>query len=334
MDRQQKSLRLGAAVILCAVVLRLAAGGFFQPVADFLTQPNVLSLLLFLETGRIVRFPQSSGETPVFALESPKPDFSAAISPEKPVFSAGDAENVTLKTTTGLQPDLAALLTRPLDWELTGDAPTVLILHTHATESYTRVSGEDYRESAAFRTLDERYNMVSVGDRLQTLLEAGGIPVLHDRTLHDYPSYNGSYSHARKSMEEYLAQYPSIRLVLDIHRDASGDNQNQLRTSATVNGVPAAQIMLVVGSSASGLTHPDWEENLALALKLHVELERTAPGICRYVNLRAQRFNQDESPGALLVEVGAAGNTHAEAITAVEVLAQSILSLAHGAEIE
>ncbi len=339
MDHQQWGLRVGAAVILCAVVLRLAAAGFFQPLADFLAQPKLTSLLIYLETGRIVRFSPSQRETEVFSLEPSAPDFTSGATDAfaalagRPSFSAADAAGVKLKTTTSLSPDLSALVTRPLDWDLTGDAPTVLILHTHTTESYTKSDGEIYEESGAFRTLDEGYNMLSIGDRLAELLEEGGITVIHDRQLHDYPSYNGSYNHARKSIEAYLEQYPTIRLVLDLHRDASGDNNNQLRTKATVNGVPSAQLMLVVGSNASGLKHPNWEQNLALGLKLHVQLERISPGICRYVNLRGQRFNQDESPGALLVEVGAAGNTHAEALKAMEVLSQGILALARGADV-
>ena len=106
-----------------------------------------------------------------------------------------------------------------------------------------------------------------------------------------------------------------------------------MRTKATVNGKPSAQLMLVVGTNGTGLTHPDWEENMALGLKLHTQCERIAPGIMRYVNLRAQRFNQDLSPGALIVEVGAAGNTHDEALRAIDILAEGILSLAQGSAI-
>ena len=333
MDHQKKSLRAGAAVILCAVAMRLAAGGAFQPVADFLAQPNISSFLIYLETGRIVRFSSSEKPLSVFAAESPAPDFTdeTTPSPELPEFSAEDAEMVQIKNNSTAKPDVEELLEAPLSWDLCGDAPTVLILHTHSTESYTKSEGEDYKESSAFRTLDEKYNMISVGDHLADLLEAGGVNVLHDRELHDYPSYNGSYNHARKSMEQYLAEYPSICLVLDLHRDASGDNSNQMVTRATVDGKQSAQLMLVVGTNSSGLKHPNWEQNLALALKLHVQLERLSPGICRHINLRAQRFNQDKSPGALLVEVGAAGNTHQEALLAAEVLAEGILALAKGA---
>ena len=179
------------------------------------------------------------------------------------MFSAADAEGISIHYNCTLRPDLGDLISRPLTWDLTGDAPTVLILHTHATESYTRSAGETYTESAAFRTLDEDYNLISVGDHLTELLEAGGLTVIHDRTLHDYPSYNGSYNSSRKSMASYLKQYPSIQLVLDIHRDASADNNAQMTTTAAVNGVSSSQLMLVVGTNASGLDHPDWEENLA-----------------------------------------------------------------------
>lgn len=328
MDHQQRSLRLGAALIACALVLRLGGSGIFDTVAEILAKPNIASFLLYLETGRIVRFSPSSEEAPAFALESALPDF-ARVSPEPLTFHPEEAETVAVKYNCTVTPDLGALISRPLRWDLTADEPTVLILHTHTTESYTK-QGEDYEETAAFRTLDEDYNMLSIGDRVAALLEAGGITVIHDRALHDYPSYNGSYSNARSSIQTYLQQYPGIRLILDLHRDASGDDDNQMRTYAQVEGVDSAQLMLVIGTGASGLGNEHWEENLALGLKLHVQLEKIAPGIMRYVNLRGQRFNQDLTSGMLLVEVGAAGNSHEEALVAAEVLAQGILSLALG----
>ena len=332
MVNHRHSLRVGAAAILCALLLRLESVDFFRPVVDFLTEPKTASWLIYLETGRIVRFSPSSDEQPVFSLESHTPDFAKKEQQLTllPSFTAQEGREIAIRYNCALRPDLESLITAPLTWDLYGEDPTVLILHTHATESYTPSPGENYRESAAFRTLDEDYNMISVGEYLGRLLEAAGIRVIRDTTIHDYPSYSGSYNHARKSINQYLEEYPSIRLVLDLHRDASGNNTSQMRTEATVGGKPSAQLMLVVGTSASGLRHPNWEENLALGLKLHAQCERIAPGIMRYVNLRAQRFNQDLSSGALIVEVGAAGNTHREALTAVEVLARGILDLAGG----
>ena len=334
MDHDKMSLRLGATVILCALVLRLGAGGFFQPVARFLSQPHIVSLLIYLETGRIVRFSDSLEPTTVFVPVDPDPTRPPATEPEPepalPVFAAAEAAAVQIRgvETTA---DAGTLLAKPLDWDLTGPEPTVLIYHSHATESYTRSPGEHYEESSAFRTLSADYNMVSIGSRVAQLLEEGGITVVHDKQLHDSPSYNNSYIHSRASVAEYLEQYPSIKLVLDLHRDASGDNSNQMTTSATVDGEKSAQLMLVVAAGTDVRPVPQWQENLALGLKLHVQLERIAPGICRYVNLRSSRFNQDLSPGALLVEVGAAGNTHQEALKAADVLAEAILALAKGA---
>ena len=335
MNLPRQSLRVGISAILCALVLRLGGSDVLRNVADYLTDPTISSWIIYLETGRIVRFSPSFPEIEVFSPESATPDFAGnpqTLTP-LPVFSPEDGNAVTIKTNSTLEPNVEDLITQPLGWDLAGQEPTVLILHTHATESYTKSPGEDYVENSDYRTLDENYNMLSIGDHLVQLLEEGGIQAIQDRTLHDYPSYSGSYNHARKSIAAYLKEYPSIQLVLDLHRDASGDNRNQMRTSATVEGIPSAQLMLVVGSNGTGLTHPNWEQNLALGLKLHTQLERIAPGITRYVNLRAQRFNQDLSTGALIVEIGAAGNTHAEALVATEVLAGAILSLAKGSAV-
>ena len=333
MNHQQRSLRVGAVAILCAVIFKLGMGGVFRPVAEFLAQPTISSLLIYLETGRIVRFSPSSEPVFLFASESAAPIFEVPEEEAIPVFSAEDAAAVSVKYYGTKRADLEKLMTRPLTWELADQEPAVLILHTHGTESYTKAKGESYTESSSYRTLDEGHNMISVGDYLGAALESAGIGVIHDRSLHDYPSYNGSYASARKSIAAYLEEYPSIKLVLDLHRDASGDNKNQLKTSAMVDGKPSAQLMIVVGTNGSGLSHPKWEENLSLALKLYAQLERTSPGICRYISLRAQRFNQDQHTGALIVEVGGAGNSRAEALTATSVLAKAIIAMSKGVEI-
>ncbi len=331
MDQHQSSLRIGAAAILCALSIRLIASGILQPVLSWLLEPNTGAFLIYLETGRNVRFSPSSEEISNFDGESAAPVIATTpAEPEPLTFTAADADGLELAYSCGYRPDLEALLTQPLSWDLIGSEPTVLILHTHATESYTQSQGESYEESSAFRTLDEDYNMISVGDRLEAVLTAGGVTVIHDRELHDYPSYNGSYSRAREAIQAWLEAYPTIRLVLDLHRDASGDINNQMRTAVTADGVDYARMMLVMGTNASGLYHPEWKENLALGLKLQVTLERQTPGITRPLNLRPTRFNQDLSPGALLIEMGAAGNSHDEALRSAEKLGEAILTLAQG----
>lgn len=324
LDQRHQALRVGLSAILCALVFRLFSMGIPEKVVSWLTQPDTAAFLTYLETGRNVRFSPS--------LEAFSPDFvesppaSAPEPTQAPLPSFSDPESVEIYNASAKQPDMAALLAKPLTWQLRGEEPTVLILHTHTTESYTK-TGQDYRETASWRTLAEDYNMLSVGQLVVQVLAEYGIPAIQDRSLHDYPSYNGSYTDARKSIREYLEDYPSIALVLDLHRDASEGAGGQLRTVASVEGQTAAQLMLVLGTN-----HEDYEENLSLALKLHAQLESQCPGITRPLQLRAARFNQDLSPGALLVEVGAAGNTHAEALLAARELAKAVAALAEGTQ--
>ena len=332
MDNQQRTLRVGAAALACAIVFKLLSGGLPERLNRWLSDPEKQSFLLYLETGRVVRPTENVPPVVTQPLPTEIPTVPPAVQTVAiPSFSAADMSDIQIRYSCDFRPDMEKLLAQPLNWDLQGTEPTVLILHTHTTESYTKSKGEKYQESSDFRTLDEDYNMVSIGDRVAEYLTKQGISVIHDRELHDYPSYNGSYTHSRNAAAEYLEKYPSIRLILDLHRDASGDLDNQMRTHAKVNGKDCAQLMVVIGTNATR-KHPNWEENLALGLKLHAQLERTAPGITRPLTLREQRFNQDLLAGALLIEVGSAGNTHEEALRAAEVLAEAIIQLSRGSE--
>ena len=147
----------------------------------------------------------------------------------------------------------------------------------------------------------------------------------------DYPNYNGAYERMRQTIEGYLAEYPSIQMVLDIHRDAAEDaDGNPVALTAEADGEACAELMLVVGTDEGGLSHPDWQENLANALKIQTLLNRSAPGLCRNLNLRTERFNQHETPGSLLVEVGASGNTLAEALRSARILGQALAVFLRG----
>ena len=306
-------------IAACLLILLLSCG----------VPKMLVSAILFLETGRTVSLQDSAPEQEpdgTLPTEASQPEASRPPVPaEPPCFSAEDLSHIRMQYGCSYRPSLEPLLTQPLSWDLTGSEPTVLILHTHTTESYAGT--EDYHSR------DTAENMVSIGDQIARVLETGGITVLHDTIFHDDPNYNTSYSQARQTVQRYLAQYPSIRLVLDIHRDASGDAQEQMVTSATAGGQRCAQLMMVVGTDAGGNLHPDWQENLALALKLTAALEQENPGICRPINLRSERFNMDLTTGSLLVEVGAAGNTQMEALIAADALAQAILALCRGANL-
>lgn len=328
---EQKVLRVGALALVCALLLRLFAVSPDSPAIAL--SSKFASLALLLQTGRLVRPSQI-----VFSpdpTEPSIPDNTTATDPQPeisvPTFSPEDAAVLKISCSFSHTADVTALLTQPLQWDLTGDAPTVLILHTHGTESFAPTG--DYTETTPYHTTDTAYNMISVGAYVAELLEEGGISVLQDTALHDSPSYNAAYNNSRKSIEAYLQEYPSIRLVLDLHRDSIEDEAgNQVVQSVFAQDTTYAPLMFVVGTDNSGLTHPNWQSNLSLALKLQSRLEDICPGICRDINLRSQRFNQDLSQGALLVEVGASGNTREEALRSAQVLAEAILSLAHGSQ--
>lgn len=330
MDQERRSIRLGLAVIACAAIFRLLGGGLLDSAVQFLSQPRVLSFLLYLQTGQVISVaaPEAPTEPP------PTETAPTPTRPEATPFSLpeGDASLFTLHNATRYDPETETLYRQPLRWQLISPQPTVLILHTHATEGYTQTAQDTYAETSAYRTLDNTRNMVSIGAYVAEVLERGGVHVIHDTTLHDYPEYTGSYGRAREVIRGYLRRYPSIRVILDLHRDAADSSAGtQMNTSALVDGEAAAQLMLVVGTGQGGLSHPNWQENLSFALKLQAVLETASPGLCRPVNLRTERFNQDLLPGALLVEMGAAGDTRQEALNTARALAEGILQLAHGA---
>ena len=323
---EQRALRAGAWVVACALILRLASG-MADPFSPALT-PKIASFLIFMQTGRVIR-PDSDNLSPPVTEPAEDTQPPLPTEPDLPVFSEGEAAAVGITSAFSYTANLPALLTQPLNWDLTGPEPKVLIVHTHGTESFSPTGA--YQETTEFHTLDKDHNMISIGQYVATLLEEAGISVLHDTALHDEISYNASYNNSRASVQSYLQAYPSICLVLDLHRDSITDEDgNQVAYPVFSQGQTLAPLMLVVGTDYGGLTHPNWQENFALALKLQVQLEGICPGICRNISLRTQRFNQDLSPGALLVEVGTSGNTRQDALRAAEVLAEGIIALAHG----
>lgn len=328
---QKRILRLSAAAVIFALAFRLLSGGVLSSIARAVCSQELLSFFVYTQTGRVLRpgIPRSDPEptNSTSPTETTQPSAPPETEPEAVIsFSQDDLEFVQVHYSCDYDPDLGGLLAKPLALSLTGDEPTVLIVHTHGSESYTG----DYEEVEPYRSLDPSLNMIAIGNELARLLELGGITVIHDRKVYDYPDYNSAYSAARRAIRAHLEEYPTIQMVLDLHRDAAEGDAGQLVTAATVGGQPSAQLMMVVGTDGSGLSHPDWQVNLALALKLNVLLEQENPGITRPVSLRNQRFNMDLTPASLLIEVGAAGNTLEEARIAANALAAGILKLANG----
>lgn len=226
---------------------------------------------------------------------------------------------------TGLDVDLAAAAAAPINIALPAEGPQILIVHTHGSEAYTPDGTDIYEPSDNnTRTLDENYNVVRVGDEMERVFTELGLTVVHDRTLYDYPKYNGAYDRSAEAVQRYLEQYPSIKIVLDVHRDALvGTDGTVYKPVLQIDGVKTAQVMLLVGTDDAGASFPDWGEHLALAMQIQQQMNSLWPGLARPITLRTARFNQQLTKGSLLVEVGGHGNSLEEALAGARLFARS-----------
>lgn len=239
--------------------------------------------------------------------------------------SLPSADGVYLQNRTSQTVDMQGLAATPITLSGSKNGPSILILHTHSTESYTQTPEDVYEESDSYRTTDPAHNIIRVGDEMAAAFARAGLNVLHDRNLYDYPNYNGAYSRSKAVIEQYLELYPSISVVLDVHRDAlmAEDGSIYKVVTEAETAEDCAQIMLVVGTEEAGGSHPNWAQNLSFAIGLQRNLNEKAPSLARPITLRKSHYNQQLSPGSLLVEVGTHGNTLEEAIRAAQLFAET-----------
>lgn len=257
--------------------------------------------------------------------EEEAPDTTADGYPVKELTITGESagypgrDGVYIQNDSGLSYDLSDMLDAPL--KITKNKskkkPTVFILHTHASEAYVDQSGG--------RTEDTDYNVVHIGDVIAEQLEKRGIGVVHCREIIDEPSYNQSYNRAMDIIDQQLSETASIKVILDVHRDSMiTDSGMEYKVVSEVDGKKCAQLMMVMGTNAGGLTHPNWKSNLNFAVNLQKRILQDYPTLMRPVNLRAQRFNEQATTGSMILECGTSGNTLREAEIAVTAFAEEL----------
>lgn len=195
----------------------------------------------------------------------------------------------------------------------TDGSPMVLIYHTHTTESYVPEKTGRYDESFNFRTTEPDSNMVTVGDAIAEQLAAAGIGVIHAREIHDFPVWTGSYHNSAETVRQILAEYPSVCIALDIHRDAISDGKTVIAPVAEIDGRQSAQIMIISGCDDGTMGMPDYRRNFHFASRLQETAETMFPGLTRPILFDYRKYNQDLTAGSLLIEVGSQGNTIEEA---------------------
>ena len=251
------------------------------------------------------------------AVASPSPEPAPEPEPEART-AAGLSGADSVHNRAGVEVDIDALAAEGLSLRLQAGVPQVLILHTHSSEAYAQDPYDPYEASDPYRTEDKSHSVIRVGDVLAEQFEARGLTVLHDTELYDYPSYTGSYSRSGAAVERYLAEYPSIAVVIDVHRDSIGSGDVVYKTQALLDGRSSAQVMLLAGTGANGLPHPNWRENLKLALYLQHAADERCATLTRPIELVKERYNQQLSTGMLILEVGSTGNSLQEALLAAE----------------
>lgn len=287
------------------------------------------------DTGATVRTPEPS-EIETTESQPTEPPTTAYV-PVPLTFTESDSELVYVRSICKGKADVEEALLAKLDWDLQDPDFTVLIIHSHISEGYTKVDGQEYsiKGGDPYRTDDERYNMVAVGQRLAQILEANGIRVIHDTTSFEKPNSDYAYSKARDHLEDLLAENSDIGLILDLHRDAvQNEDGTQWAPTVTVDGKKAAKISMLIGYSGS--YDKMWDQNLSFAVKLGAQMNRNVEKTFRQLLINSSQtcYNQNLGPVSMLIEVGTAGNTLEEALNAAELLAQAVVDMTAGANIE
>ncbi len=233
-------------------------------------------------------------------------------------------ENISINNETKYELDSSFLSNGEKPFE-TDSSPQVLIVHTHTTETYQPTTNMNYTFSGEDRCTDTNYNMVRIGKEVAGELEKRGIGVIHITDLYDYPEYDNAYARSCTAVQQTLKKYPGIKIVLDLHRDAiTNENGEKTKVVTDINGETVSQVMLVVGTDELGLKHDTWETNLKYAVNLQQEFLKINKNFARPINLRTSRFNGHTAPGAVIIEVGAAGNSIEEALASCKYIAEAV----------
>lgn len=269
-----------------------------QPIIPVLVKPD--------NAGEVIRKTYTAGTTTNFIGLS-----SGFIN------NATTIDNSTVMNTIAQSPDM----------DILGDGSIeVLIMHTHATETYLEPGQTEWFDLAYDgRTTDSNKNVIRVGDEIATQLENAGIGVIHDTTLHDYPSFNGAYDRSAVTVKAYLEENPNIKVVLDVHRDAIVNDSTTITSPITnINGKDAAQIMIISGCDNGLYNMPNYMENLKFASALQSQMEMMYPSLTRPILFDYRKYNQDLTTGSILLEMGGHANTLEEAVYSGELLGKAL----------
>ncbi len=207
-------------------------------------------------------------------------------------------------------------------------SPEILVYHAHTSESYADMSGVTH-------TTGTVGDIVEIGKEFsERLMNVYGIPVIHEKKIHDYPNWSMAYINALNTVQLVLKENPSIEMVFDLHRDGFERDRvtyamARQEVTGIIDGEQTARILIVVTTNEYGLPHPSWQMNYNFAKLLDVQMNKMYPGLSRGIMIRNDgRFNQHVHNRALLIEVGSYESTEEEARRAARYLADVVAEIA------
>ncbi|MDF2567884.1 MAG: spoIIP [Oscillospiraceae bacterium] len=258
-------------------------------------------------TGTVIRKHYTAGSTSIYV----------------PLKNGAYIKNVTKLSVDKIK---AEVTQKPVFKITKGSSPQVLIMHTHTTESYEPTARNFYDKSYNSRSTDNNKNMVRVADEIEKQLKSAGIGVLHDTTKHDYPSYTGSYDRSVVTVKNYLKKYPSIKVVLDVHRDAiQQQDGTRIAPVVKINGKNAAQVMIISGCDDGTMNYPNYFKNLRFSSMLQSQMEGDYKGLTRPILFDYRKYNQNLTTGSILLEMGSSANSLDEAVYTGQLVGKSLV---------
>ena len=332
---------------LIAIVLLLAMGiHYADALAHFTQKAAIFSATILLTSGfpsaaknnrPVAETLPTTTETPTDLADGPSATPPQGVETGKIKtttlsLSAANTkgEGVHISNKTGLSINVNDYLNQGMPFSLKETSqPQVLIVHTHATEAYADSDNGYYVKSASTRSTDNTKNTVAVGEVMAQILNEAGIVTINDATQHDYPNYTGSYTRSADTIKKYLEKYPTIKVVIDAHRDAiAGEGDTKLKPTAQINGQKAAQVMILAGCETGSVENfPNWKENFRFCLQLQRQIEADYPGLARPMSFKACKYNFDMLSGSILIEIGTDANTLEEAKVSAALLARSLIKI-------
>lgn len=193
--------------------------------------------------------------------------------------------------------------------------PLVIIYHTHSSESYMPYKSSNYHREK------EKGTVRDVGSVMKKTLEKKGIRVIHDKTLHDRPSYNESYNRSLETITALRKKYPSADYIIDLHRDAASSSVSEGKYTV-IDGKRVAKFSLVVGQQ-----NENYVELYDYAKKVSEKAEGMHNGFGGPIIERNYRYNEYVSNRSLLLEIGNNRNTIEEARLCGRYFAEVLVSI-------